>query len=84
MATSNVPVTVNIVGAIILVTATSDGQTRDSSNQQDGNSQQSMSSGRPMLDIQMDDNKALRRLNYKWKKFAEIIGVSRATLYMEG
>ena len=81
MATSNAPVTVNIVGAIIQVTATSDGQTRDSSNRQDGNSQQSTSSGRPILDIQMDDIKALRRLNYKWKKIAEILGVSRATLY---
>ena len=81
MATSNAPVTVNIVGAIIQVTATSDGQTRDSSNRQDGNSQQSTSSGRPMLDIQMDDIKALRRLNYKWKKIAKILGVSRATLY---
>ena len=39
MATSNAPVIVNVVGAIIEVTATSDGQMRDSSNQQNGNSQ---------------------------------------------
>ena len=59
MATSNAPVTVTNVGAIIQVTATSDGKMRDSSDRLSGNSQQSTPSGRPMVDIPTDNINSL-------------------------
>ena len=70
MATSNAPVTVNVVGAIIQVTATSDGQMRDSSDRQNGSSQQSTTCGRPMVEIQTDDNNSLMDSVATWRGWA--------------
>ncbi len=37
--------------------------------------------GRPTLDVDISEVEALRELNFSWTKIADILGVSRATLY---
>lgn len=37
--------------------------------------------GRPRLDVDIEEILELRKLHFKWTKIAEIIGISRSTLY---
>ncbi len=39
------------------------------------------STGRPRVSIDIEEVELLRRLRFRWTKIAELIGVSRATLY---
>ena len=37
--------------------------------------------GRPCIDVSKDDILVLKGLNYSWTKIADILGISRRTLY---
>jgi len=37
--------------------------------------------GRPRVDVSKEDIVDLRKLNYSWSKIAEMLGISRQTLY---
>ena len=39
------------------------------------------SAGRPQIDVDFDDIELLRQLRFSWTKIAEILGISRSTLY---